>query len=309
MSTTSKYFRKEDSNSKRKHSSNSSVSDCCTSPVTASASTKQATKKTRKNSVEDTFEADMSVKEGLEEIKKTLANMPTKDDLANVKREISEEWGKACAALSKRMDVLESSVFDLQAKNDKMTAELGKMEKENKEMKDKISKVEKESSTIRQRLNENEQHGRQWNVRVFGVKERRGETVQDCVAQCQSIFTEKLGLQITSSDIDVAHRSGKEGQSGKPRPILLRFTSRGQRGKVLAARRQLKGTGLAVAEDLTTANYRLLKAASEHSASMSVWSSNGKIIAKMKNGDIVRLEIETNIDTVFQRAMKGGSAQ
>ena len=307
MSTTSKYFQKEESSSKRKQpSSNSSVSDC--SPDSYSAAVRQSKKKTRTLSQEDPFETDMSVKESLEEIKKTLANMPTKEDLASLKNEMREEMDKVCAALSKRVDVLESSVFDLQSKNDRISLELSNMEKENKDLRDKIQVVERGSCNIKRMLNESEQHGRSWNARVFGVKEKRGETAEDCEALCLNIFKEKLGLQVTTADIDVAHRAGKEGQNGKPRPILLRFTSRKQRGKVLAARRQLKGTGLAIAEDLTAANYRVLKAASEHLASLSVWSSNGKTLARMKSGGIVRVDTDTDINSLFQREMRGSSA-
>ena len=58
-------------------------------------------------------------------------------------------------------------------------------------------------------------------------------------------------------------------------------------------------------EDLTYANYQVFRKASEHSATMSVWSSNGKILAKVKNGRIVRVNIHTDLDEDFRRAMSG----
>ena len=45
------------------------------------------------------------------------------------------------------------------------------------------------------------------------------------------------------------------------------------------------------------------KRANEHSATMSVWSSNGKMFAKVKNGRIVRVNIPTDLDEAFRRAM------
>ena len=45
------------------------------------------------------------------------------------------------------------------------------------------------------------------------------------------------------------------------------------------------------------------KKANEHSAMMSVWSSNGKILAKVKNGRIVRVNIPTDLDEAFRRDM------
>ena len=45
--------------------------------------------------------------------------------------------------------------------------------------------------------------------------------------------------------------------------------------------------------------YQVFRKASEHSATMSVWSSNGKILAKVKNGRIVRVDIHTDLDEAF----------
>ena len=47
----------------------------------------------------------------------------------------------------------------------------------------------------------------------------------------------------------------------------------------------------------------MLKKANEHSATMSVWSSNGKMFAKVKNGRIVRVNIHTDLDEAFRSAM------
>ena len=44
-----------------------------------------------------------------------------------------------------------------------------------------------------------------------------------------------------------------------------------------------------VGEDLTYANYQVSKKAMEHSATLAVWSSNGRILAKVKNGRKLRI--------------------
>ena len=53
------------------------------------------------------------------------------------------------------------------------------------------------------------------------------------------------------------------------------------------------------------ANYQVFRKANEHSATMSVWSSNGKILAKVKNGHIVRVNIHTDLDEAFRHDMSG----
>ncbi|KAL8592237.1 hypothetical protein ACOMHN_030912 [Nucella lapillus] len=100
----------------------------------------------------------------------------------------------------------------------------------------------------------------------------------------------------------MAHRTGKPG-GPRPQPIIVRFHSRMLRSRVLADRRKLKKTGVSVGEDLTLLNYKLLKRAEQHSATLSAWASNGKILAKIKNGKTLRLDITMNVDKELIKAM------
>ena len=59
--------------------------------------------------------------------------------------------------------------------------------------------------------------------------------------------------------------------------------------------------GVAVGEDLTKANYSLLLATKKHSATLAVWSSNGKILSKLQNGPIIRVDIDMDINAVFKK--------
>ena len=119
-----------------------------------------------------------------------------------------------------------------------------------------------------------------------------------------AIFSEKVGIPFTASDIEVAHRTGQRS-STRARPILVRFFDRKKRDSVIISRRNLKNKGYVIEEDLTYANYQVFRKASKHSATMSVWSSNGQILAKVKNGRIVRVNIHTDLDEAFRRAMSG----
>ena len=49
----------------------------------------------------------------------------------------------------------------------------------------------------------------------------------------------------------------------------------------------------------------MFRKANEHSATMSVCGSNGKILAKVKNGRIIRVNIHTDLDEAFRCAMSG----
>ncbi|XP_076449959.1 flavin-containing monooxygenase 1-like [Babylonia areolata] len=105
------------------------------------------------------------------------------------------------------------------------------------------------------------------------------------------LFTSKLGVAVTEADIEAAHRTGsRTPQHTRPRPMIVRFLSRRKKDEVLANRRKLKGNPqkISIAEDLTSLNFKLLKEAKEHSATLDAWSSRGKIFAKIKNGKTVR---------------------
>ena len=101
------------------------------------------------------------------------------------------------------------------------------------------------------------------------------------------------GVPVNAADIEMAHRVGQRS-STESRPIIVRFFDCKKRDKVLSNRRSLKRKVFVVGEDLTYANYQMSKKAMEHSATLAVWSSNGRILAKIKNGRIVRLKIHTD---------------
>ena len=85
----------------------------------------------------------------------------------------------------------------------------------------------------------------------------------------------------------------------------MRFFDRKKRDSVIISRCDLKNKGYVIGEDLTYANYQVFRKENEHSATMLVCGSNGKILAKVKNGRIVRVNIHTDLDEAFRRAMSG----
>ncbi|KAL8625399.1 hypothetical protein ACOMHN_044542 [Nucella lapillus] len=229
----------------------------------------------------------------LECIKEKLNLVCTKEDIQSLRDE-----------LNRRLDVLETNVFDLQKDKDTLMQKTNELQKENVSLRSQLDGTKKEISELKAEQNDHEQHGRLWNVRVFGLKETEGETVGDCVQKVVEVITSKLGVAVQPEEVEMAHRSGKPmGPAGastvrsRPRPILVRFHSRQKKSEVLKNRRKLKQTGISIGEDLTMANLRLLKQTEGHSAVMSAWSSNGKIVARLKNSKTVRVTIGRDINS------------
>ena len=303
-STISRYFsgRGGEGRFKRKNSSTSSASDSCVSPESGSK-TKQEKKKYKLGSEDDSNmeEKISAMQEMFGEMNNSIANLSTKDDI----KQLREDVEKMCASLTVKIEKLESSVYELENEKDKLNAEVRKLRGENTELKAQLSQCSKEAGLVKKDLNDQEQYGRNWNLRVYGMGEVQGEeSVEDCAKKCVNVFSNKLGVPVTVADIEIAHRSGRaNAAAGRPRPILIRFFSRRQRGLVLSARRKLKHSGVSVSEDLTKSNYQLLKRASDHSATMAVWSSSGKILAKLKNGKTLRVDTNTDINALFAREM------
>ncbi len=134
------------------------------------------------------------------------------------------------------------------------------------------------------------------------MPEKEGETGADCAKKCCDIFTNQVKVATEVREVEVAHRTGQPSGS-KPRPILIRFFDRKKRDQILANKKNLKGKGIVVGEDLSHASYRVFRDAMQHSARLSVWSVNGNIMAKLKNGKVIKLDIHTDVNQTFRRAM------
>lgn len=300
---TSKYFSK--TGERRKSTRKSPAIDTANSPELLKL--KQDKEKQKQGTVFGTVcevenDSDMALQEKLDKINEKLEVLTTaQQDI----KQIRLDMDTLTAKLMDQIHKLEGDVFELKTDKDKLNNEVSKLKEENNNLRNQLDQHEKELKNHRLAQNEMEQHGRQWNLWVYGVKEEqqgKTESVTDCVRKCTDIFTEKVGVPVAAEDIEIAHRSGRPG-TGRPRPILVRFFSRQKRGTVLEARRKLKQSGVSIGEDLTKDNYNLLMRASKHSATLSAWSSNGKVIVKLKNGKTFKIDINTNLDQTFTKAM------
>ena len=84
------------------------------------------------------------------------------------------------------------------------------------------------------------------------------------------------------------------------------FFDRKKKDSIIISRPNLKNNDYVIVKDLMYANYQVFRKANEwHSAMMLVWSSDGKILAKVKNGRIIRVNIHTDLDEAFRCAMSG----
>ena len=114
------------------------------------------------------------------------------------------------------------------------------------------------------------------------------ETVDDTISKAVEVFN-KIGMKITETDISVAHRLGKYSED-RPRPIISKFVRRRHKMEAIEKRRKLKGTRIAITEDLTRDNYFFLLKVKDQANVDTAWTRDGVVFAKLKsNGRITKV--------------------
>ncbi|KAL8587563.1 hypothetical protein ACOMHN_000969 [Nucella lapillus] len=80
----------------------------------------------------------------LEEIKQTLTNIATKDDVDRISGVIS----KMDASLTKRLNLLESKLYDLENQNDSLHTELKRLKEENSSLHQQLDRTHRETRSL-----------------------------------------------------------------------------------------------------------------------------------------------------------------
>lgn len=150
------------------------------------------------------------------------------------------------------MDKLEGMVYNLEKENDDVREQITKLEK-------RLDEGGYGDGEATNRLNDMEQHGRNSSIRIISMQDEDDkESVEDCVEKVVKFINDKMNVPVRSEDIDIAHRFGKFNKE-RPRSTIVKFTRMRTKHDVIKARRNLRGTGYVVFEDLTRLNQQTLK--------------------------------------------------
>lgn len=242
-----------------------------------------------------------TIKKLIEELNCKINNLATKDDVCEMKTQFKEMTDNMFNRLDGRMEVLEGKMLEEESRTTKVEKDVKVLQGRYSRHQSNFQEHENRVKALERENNDLQQYSRRWNLRVYRVPE--DNKAEDCEKKVCDLFSDLVGVKTTPADIEAAHRTGKRS-SDVPRPILVRFLNRKKRDAVLAARRQLKGKGFAIDEDLTFLNYALSRKAANHTASLAVWSSNGKVLTKLKNGKIIKLDIHSDVDKVLNEGMR-----
>lgn len=163
------------------------------------------------------------------------------------------------------------------AKIASLEAELEILRSNNNKLNDDSS--EDSHKKLEQKVDSLEQRSRNKNIRIIGYEETDGENV---LARVKELFVDKLNVSM-SEEIVAVYRVGKV-KEGRPRQLLVTFNEVSSKNLIYMKKKYLKGTGLAIKEDLTLGRLRIVQEASEKYGFKNVWTFNGSIFAKSENG-------------------------
>ena len=157
-------------------------------------------------------------------------------------------------------------------------------------MEEKLTEKDAQIRDLRTAVNDLEQYSRRSHLRIHGLDVPAGTETKTAVCNLVAKLKDGEGKTISLSpqEIDAAHplpRRTSDSSTGRKRPaaIIVRFFARDTRDKILRARRQLKGRGMSISEDMTAQNASLLKKAQESGEYDTAWFWLGKVFARKNN--------------------------
>ncbi|VEN39038.1 unnamed protein product [Callosobruchus maculatus] len=175
-------------------------------------------------------------------------------------------------------------------KNDvvQLKENLEKHESQIENLNSKISVVEAENVILKEKLVAANKSLKKDNIIVFGVTETEAENTPELIIK---LLNDKLSTNLEIAEISNAYRLGQK-QNNKTRPILISFVRYLVKQNILRSASKLKGSGIALANDLTTEEretqkqlYKYYKEAKQKHQHAKI--KNNRLVV---NGDIYTLE-------------------
>lgn len=192
---------------------------------------------------------------------------------------------------------VEQAIGHLNQQVEKLTDDQTKFRQENAFLKSRLNRLESQ-------VDEMEQYSRRNIIRVSGATELPNENTDAIIMD----LAKDLGTDLILSDIDRCHRVGAF-QAGRPRPIIVKFTSYRAREKLFSKRRELKNiprmSRVFMNEDLTYRRNQLMYEARQAVRSkhiISAWSSDGKLFVRDKRDIRCKLVEDGDLQRIIQNS-------
>lgn len=162
-----------------------------------------------------------------------------------------------------------------------------------------VNTILKDTAGFHKSINDADQQSRALNIRITGLKLNH----DTATLQVISLLRDKLNYNdIKPSDITNVTQLGKKNSptqstAGFTPVVVVTFQTKPVRDAILRRRRELKGTGIGLSEDLTRINANFIATNRKDPRIMGIWSWNGKIfILTSKDGPKKQVEPTLPLD-------------
>ena len=224
----------------------------------------------------------MSFDEKLKRFSDSIKELSTNNSVPKWFKPFVEQFKTFATDVSKHFEEIEGKLAVTKAVTDNL-------EKEKDRLHDVIHKLDI-------KIDDQEQYSRRNCLMIHGIAENANEKTDDIV---MDLLDNKLKAEIQKKDVSRTHRVGRKRNdrggnvNPKPRPIIVRFSSYRERKKAFDKKKNLKGQGILVTENLTKRRHSLLSKCFDVFEKNNVWTLDGRVYCKSKDGDIT---VYTNID-------------
>ncbi len=175
-----------------------------------------------------------------------------------------------------------------------LQTKIAELETENKSLRTRVQ-------TLEDQIDKTDQYSRRNCIRLSGVAEIQGESVDDKVMD----IIESIGADVPLDYVDRAHRLGKP-MPNVPRDIIVKFATYRSKKRVMLKKSNLKKngrTGVYINDDLTRVRsdiYYKARSLFKDKKISSTWSADGTIIIKDNEMKFHRIETQRDMDNFAQ---------
>lgn len=153
---------------------------------------------------------------------------------------------------------IRESVKELLDNEDFINKLLEKISEKIERLEQKVNDYEEKNFKLETKIEILQQNAKLNNICIYGIQEEENEKLNDKILK---LFNEKMKVEIEPADIVNSFRIGNK--STKSRPVLVKFDRRSTRNAVLKNCGILRGTKIAITEDLLKSRLKLLREAQD----------------------------------------------
>ena len=201
----------------------------------------------------------------------------------DTERQILNAKEQTVKSFTEQISSVNATIHELRVENDHLKKEVDTLKEVTQRQRGEIEDLKGVTKMHRDTLVELQQRSRIDNLKIYGLREQGGEWGESAELTgrvVRDFFYRKLGVDVRSSDISIAHRLQANDRGDRPRTVIVKFTRRSVKNEILKNRKKLRGCPVVIAEDLSNTNMRLFHAMRDK-VGHNAWTWDGKVFVSV----------------------------